>query len=67
LILDYESEFKNARVLLVDLEGRIVNEQRLINHPDRIDMSNMSDALYFLQVITEKGNTFTYKLSKNSH
>jgi hypothetical protein len=66
LILSIGSnEFKNLRYVLVDLQGKVLKNDRIINLNSTLDMSKLSNGTYFLRVLSNNNQIKTFQIIKN--
>lgn len=66
LILSIGSnEFKNLRYVLVDLQGKVLKSDRIINSNSSINFSNLSNGSYFLRLLLNNKQVKTFQIIKN--
>ena len=58
-------EYKNLRFVLVDLQGKILKSDRVINPNSTIDFSRFSNGTYFLRVLSNNKQIKTFQIIKN--
>jgi hypothetical protein len=66
LILSIGSnEVKNLRYVLVDLQGKVLKSDRIINLNSTLDMSKLSNGAYFLRVLSNNKQVKAFQIIKN--
>jgi Secretion system C-terminal sorting domain len=58
-------EINSLQFLLTDMNGRAILNQKITNSETKIEMENLSKAVYFLQVSNENKLLKTFKIIKN--
>jgi len=58
-------EYKNLRYLLVDLQGKVIKTDRIINSNSTLDVSKLSNGTYFLRVLSNNKPIKTFQVIKN--
>ena len=57
---------ENMNLQLLDLNGRIIQSQKIIQSETQISMENLSAAIYILQVSDNNNTIKTFKIIKNN-
>ena len=66
LVLSIGTEdYKNLRFVLVDLQGKILKTDRIINPTSTLDVSKFSNGTYFLRVLSKNKQIKTFQIVKN--
>ena len=66
LILSVGTEdYKNLRFVLVDLQGKVLKTDRIINPTSTLDVSKFSNGTYFLRVLSKNKQIKTFQIVKN--
>jgi hypothetical protein len=66
LILSIGSnEVKNLRYVLVDLQGKVLKSDRIINSNSSLDFSKLTNGSYFLRVLSNNKQVKTFQIIKN--
>lgn len=58
-------EYKNLRYVLVDLQGKVLKTDRIINPTSTLDVSKFSNGTYFLRVLSNNKQIKTFQIIKN--
>jgi hypothetical protein len=58
-------DFKNLRFVLVDLQGKVLKTDRIINATSTLDISKYSIGTYFLRVLSKNKQIKTFQIVKN--
>jgi hypothetical protein len=58
-------DYKNLRFVLVDLQGKILKSDKVINPNSTIDFSKFSNGTYFLTVLLNKKQIKSFQIVKN--
>ena len=58
-------EYKNLRYLLVDLQGKVIKTDRIINSNSTLDVTKLSNGTYFLRVLSNNKPIKTFQVIKN--
>jgi hypothetical protein len=59
------NEVKNLRYVLVDLQGKVLKSDRIINSNSSIDFTKLSNGSYFLRVLSNNKQVKTFQIIKN--
>ena len=62
-IIDYSIE--EIEYLLIDIEGKIIQNKSIHNSHTKIDLSTYSKGIYFIKIIKESKEISTFKIIKN--
>jgi hypothetical protein len=66
LVLSVGTEdYKNLRYLLVDLQGKVIKTDRIINSNSTLDVTKLSNGTYFLRVLSNNKPIKTFQVIKN--
>jgi hypothetical protein len=57
-------EFRNLEYRLSDMNGRLLQSQRITDHQTTISMGHLVPAMYFVKVISENQEIKTFKIIK---
>ena len=66
LVLSVGTEaYNNLRYLLVDIQGKVIKTDRIINSNSTLDLSKLSNGTYFLRVLSNNKPIKTFQVIKN--
>jgi hypothetical protein len=66
LVLEMEKEWSLPRILfLYDINGKLLQNVKIINHQTRLDISRYKPAVYFLKVVEGKKELKVFRIVKN--
>ena len=60
-----ENELQNAQYLLLDINGKLILQNKIRNMQTKISFAELAKASYFIEVLTNNQKTKTFKIIKN--
>jgi hypothetical protein len=60
-----EKNLSDAHYILTDLNGKVIQQNKIVNKQTSVSFQELADATYFVQVITNNQKAKTFKVIKN--